>query len=90
MASGVITDKAAYTEWLKGCPLRKWMSINHVSILDAASRMGVSISIIQLWSKGVHFPSDDSLDKIAALMEVKPQSVKRAWRAWFAKRPGES
>lgn len=88
MASGVITNPKAYEDWTQSNPLRKWMRDNHVSIMDAAARMEVSISIIQLWSKGVHVPDEESMIKISALMDVDPKTVRRLWRVWMSKRPG--
>lgn len=90
MAKGVIVDQEAYRKWVDANPLRKWMRTNHVAIMDAASRMGVSISIIQLWSRGAHTPSPESMAKIAALTETDPKALSRSWKTWLGKRPGAS
>lgn len=73
-----------FREWVDRNPLRAWRRKNGVAIMDAASQMGVSMTIIQLWEKGVHVPSADNFDRLEALVG---STVARDWSKWFNAKP---
>ena len=76
--------KDEFHAWIEHNPLRVWRKENRVAIMDAASRLGVSMTIIQLWEKGVHIPSDENLTRLEAL--VGDRTV-QDWSDWYNAKP---
>lgn len=76
--------KTPWETWWNANPLRAWRKANGVAIMDAASSMGVSMTIVQLWEKGVHIPSDANFDRIDALVG---RSTAKKWSDWYNAKP---
>lgn len=81
-AAGV--DRKVFKAWVNECPLRVWRIDNEVPIMQAASNLGVSMTLIQLWERGVHVPSGDNMRKLVDLLG--PTTGKR-WAQWMNNRP---
>ena len=78
-------DRRAFDQWVAQNPLRAWRKANGVSIMEAAARLGASMTSVQLWEKGVNVPNDGNFAKIAVL--VRAAGVKRRWADWYNRKP---
>jgi transcriptional regulator with XRE-family HTH domain len=78
-----------FKQWVDQCPLRRWRySFSpHVSIMEAAARLGVSMTLIQLWERGVHIPSGENMCR---LQELIGTDTVAEWAEWFHTRPSRS
>lgn len=73
--------------WYGENPLRVWRARLGVSMMGAATLLGVGMSAVQSWEQGVHQPSEESIALLATTMGVKPTTLSRKWRRWYANRP---
>lgn len=65
-----------------GNPLRLWRLKHGVPMAAAAARIGVSGTILKEWEAGSVTPRPDRYERIAALMGVDPDALRRAWDRW--------
>jgi transcriptional regulator with XRE-family HTH domain len=82
-------DRAATQAWIDRNPLRAWrlaQQPKRLGILDTASRLGVGMSMIQMYERGVHKPGPKTAERLASLLG--PDWSDR-WDAWLASRPEE-
>lgn len=82
-------DREATKAWVNRNPLRAWrfaQQPKRLSILEAASRLGVGMSMIQMYERGVHKPGPKTADQIAAALGADWSD---RWDAWLASRPTE-
>ena len=77
-------DRRAFKRWMNDCPLRHWRDENDVTIMHAASVLGVSMTLIQLWERGVHLPNPDNMRKLETL--IGPGTAHR-WADWNNDKP---
>ena len=77
-------DRREFKRWMNGCPLRLWREEQDVTIMHAASLLGVSMTLIQLWERGVHLPNPDNMRKLETL--VGPGTPGR-WADWINNKP---
>lgn len=80
------TTATSYDAWVESNPLRTWRKAHDWSIMRLASQLRVSMTIIQLWEKGVHLPSDAN---IAAIERLCGAETVARWAAWWNERPDE-
>lgn len=78
------TTKDDFQVWVDQNPLRVWRAETGWSIMRTATTLGVSMTIIQLWEKGVHVPSEDNLARLQRLMG---DSAIRDWSNWYSSKP---
>lgn len=76
----------ALKEWVEANPLRRFRKENGITMMQAASMMGVGMSSVQLWEKGAQRPGEESLKKIGTL--VRDPKISETWQQWYAARPG--
>lgn len=77
-------SRRQFKDWVNENPLRVWRQHGEVSIMETASRLGVSMTLIQLWERGVHVPSEMNMTKLISLLG--PGTVER-WSEWYNRRP---
>jgi transcriptional regulator with XRE-family HTH domain len=80
--------RAARAAWTERNPLRAWR-LRHkpkLTILEAAGELGVGMSMVQMYEKGVHKPGP-SKDEVLTRLLGSDWSEK--WDAWLAKRPAD-
>ena len=87
-AAGVLPDasRTAFKEWVDTNPLRVWR-LSHdpkVSLLEAAQRLGVGMSMMQMYERGAHKPGRKVAGPIAELLGA---DWSEKWDAWYAQRP---
>lgn len=71
--------------WVESNPLRVWRKKNRMGVMQTATALGVSMTIIQLWERGTHIPSDENFDKLVALIGKR---IVRDWSNWYSSKPG--
>jgi len=79
-----------FWEWQQQCPLRVWRHAQrpHVSIIQAASQFGVSMTTIRLWELGTHPPGENAAhDSVSKLKRVLGEDFLTVWMAWLARKP---
>ena len=83
-----ITPEArkARKEWVDRNPLRAWRHSQdpRMSILETAELVGVGMSMIQMYEKGVHKPGKS---KDEALTRLLGKDWSKRWDAWLESRP---
>lgn len=86
MAQVPQAHRKAFRTWREECPLRKWRKSHEppITIVDAASMLGVSMTLIQLWEKGVHYPSPENMTKLVSILGAKTPGV---WASWLNQKP---
>jgi transcriptional regulator with XRE-family HTH domain len=80
-------DRDAIKAWVNDNPLRAWRHAQQprrLSILEAAELVGVGMSMIQMYERGVHKPGPSKTERLASLLG--PDWSER-WDAWLAARP---
>lgn len=79
-------SRAARKDWVDQNPIRAWR-LSHtpkLSILEAAERIGVGMSMVQMYERGVHKPGPDRND---ALTELLGKDWSKRWDKWIATKP---
>lgn len=71
--------------WIEENPLRRARGALGLSILDAASQLGVSPAAVQQWESGATTPAHEA--SWAALRSFVGATVERRWSDWLAARP---
>ena len=82
-----VTDRKAFKRWVNECPLRVWRLNEDVPILQTASALNKSMTIIQLWERGVHIPTPENMAGIARLTGVDVDKLTAAWLRWHDRKP---
>lgn len=80
-------DRDAVKEWVDRNPLRAWrlgQQPKRLSILEAAQRIGVGMSMVQMYERGVHKPGPR---KSEVLSRYLGSDWSDQWDAWLASRP---
>lgn len=80
-------DRDAVKAWVNSNPLRVWRFAHEprrLSILEAAELVGVGMSMIQMYERGVHKPGPSKTDRLASLLGTDWSD---RWDAWLAARP---
>lgn len=79
-------SRAQFKEWVDRNPLRTWRHAQDpkLSILESAERLGVGMSMVQMYERGVHKPGAKSADRFA---EYLGADWSDRWDAWLAARP---
>lgn len=79
-------DRDERQAWVDENPLRAWRHAQpkRVSILEAAERIGVGMSMVQMYERGVHKPGQKSADRLAKLLG---DDWSKRWDVWLANRP---
>jgi DNA-binding transcriptional regulator YiaG len=74
-----------HTAWVEANPLRDWRlrQTPKVTILEAASMLGVGMSMVQMYERGVHKPTEDRTN-IAAVLGT---DWSKTWDRWLAAKP---
>lgn len=73
----------SFSEWMERNPLRSWRKASGTSIMEAASRLGVSMTTIQLWERGVNVPTDENLQSLQGL--IGDDAMR--WADWWNGKP---
>lgn len=86
--AAVVTDadREERQAWIDRNPLRAWRHSQpkRVSILEAAERIGVGMSMVQMYERGVHKPGPSKAQAVAAVLG---SDWSDRWDAWLASRP---
>lgn len=79
-------DRDARKNWIDANPLRAWRHAHtpKLTILEAAGRIGVGSSMVQMYERGVHKPGPDRGPAIAALLGTDWST---RWDDWLAAEP---
>lgn len=77
-------ERSPFAEWMEENPLRRWRYENGCGVMETAARLGVSMTVIQLWERGVHVPRAYNLERIANLVG---EGTIEAWNDWIERRP---
>lgn len=79
-----IMTQEQFDAWVAENPLRKWRTENRSSMQLAAANIGVSISMIQWWERGVHTPQGENM---ATIVEMVGPGTQEAWINWLNSKP---
>lgn len=82
-----VADREAHQQWIERNPLRLWRNAQQpkrLSILEAAELLGVGMSMIQMYERGVHKPGAKSE---AAFATYLGSDWSKRWDKWLAERP---
>lgn len=79
-------SREALTAWVERNPLRTWRKTQtpKVTILEAASLLGVGMSMVQMYERGAHKPGPDRADAFAKVLGSDWSS---RWDEWSASKP---
>lgn len=79
-------SREAVKEWVARNPLRAWRLAQtpKVTILEAASLLGVGMSMVQMYERGAHKPGPD---RAAAFAKVLGSDWSSRWDDWLAAKP---
>ena len=77
-------SRAATTSWIDQNPLRAWRREQKATILETAGRLGVGMSMVQMYERGVHKPG---ADRAAAFEKLLGSDWSERWDRWLASRP---
>lgn len=79
--------RAAREAWIADNPLRSWRlsQTPKVTLSGAAELLGVGMSMIQMYERGLHKPSRD--DRGAILEQLLGADWSQRWDDWKAARP---
>lgn len=72
-------------EWTAANPLRVWRTQEGISMMQAASLLGVGMSTVQGWEAGSNFPSDENLVTLGRA--VGNPGIMADWQKWYGARP---
>lgn len=77
---------AAFAAWVEQNPIRVWRHSRdpHVPLHEAASRLGVGMSMIQMYERGVHRPGPSRKAQFAAVLG---ESWASDWDTWLKNKP---
>ena len=81
-------DRLSFDQWVDENPLRKWrlsQEPKKLSILEAAGRIGVGMSMVQMYEKGLHKPAKPEV--VARMASNLGTDWSADWDAWLARRP---
>lgn len=86
----VVTAKSrsARKDWIDRNPLRAWR-LKHdpkITILETAERVGVGMSMIQMYERGVHKPGPSKDDVLTRLLG---RGWSKQWDEWLASKPAD-
>ena len=81
MPTDIVTK---HKEWKRANPLRQWRNENGVTIHEAASMVGCSMTSIQLWESGGSMPTETHITQLEKL--IGPNTRTR-WDRWYGKNP---
>jgi transcriptional regulator with XRE-family HTH domain len=81
-----VADRQAHQKWIETNPLRAWRLSQDpkVTILEAAELLGVGMSMVQMYERGVHKPGSKATDGFATYLGA---DWSERWDAWLAERP---
>lgn len=81
-------SRSARKDWIDRNPLRAWRLAHDpkISILEAAERVGVGMSMIQMYERGVHKPGASKDDTLTKLLGADWSS---RWDKWLASKPSD-
>lgn len=79
----------AIRAWIEENPLRRWRRETNTTIMQAAVRMGVTITTIQKWEFGGMRPGPENLARMAGAMGQQEEALADAWDSWLSRRPQE-
>lgn len=79
-------DRKTWNQWIDQCPIRRYRQDQDppMSVMMAATFFGVSMTLIQLWERGVHVPSEQNMRK---LVDVLGPDTPKQWADWYNRRP---
>jgi transcriptional regulator with XRE-family HTH domain len=84
------TVKVEIKAWTEQNPLRAWrksQTAGKVTLMEAASTLGVNMLTIQLWENGSNRPNDDNFLKLGRLLGVDQDVIVALWDHWYSQRP---
>jgi DNA-binding XRE family transcriptional regulator len=75
-------------EWYSANPLRKWRNVDghRLTQMEIAHKIGVSRQTAADWEKGGVQPASDNLLKLAGMMAMKPETLRKLWATWYSSR----
>jgi hypothetical protein len=78
--------KTAEERWIDTGPIRAWRHSRTppIPLLTAAGRLGVGMSMMQMYERGIHKPR---ASKHATFAEVLGEDWSERWDEWLARRP---
>lgn len=84
----MMATMASMKEWQLQNPLRKWRAGQKLPRNAVAAMLDKSSYTVLCWEQGSYQPSPESIEEIAEMMEVKPETLQRRWNSWWASAPG--
>lgn len=76
-----------HKNWKRSNPLREWRTENGVTIHEAASIIGCSMTSVQLWESGSASPGPKYR---ARLTKIIGPNFERRWNAWEERNPSKN
>lgn len=83
--TNTMSDKRVWKDWIEDNPLRTFRKEREITVMEAATRLHISLSMIQMWERGVHFPSPENMAKIVAFTE--DPEIEQRWVTWKNSQP---
>jgi len=76
---------AELTAWLEQNPLRKFRKKNKLGLMEIAGLLGVGVSTVQTWEKGVTVPKSEKFKMLANLLNAP--DIEETWFKWLENKP---
>ncbi len=86
-ASEQVGVAEAHEAWVEQNPLRKWRKKAGLTQCAVACAIGRSTQGVRNHEYGSYFPTPESVEAIAKLMEVTAVTLQRRWDRWMKGRP---
>ncbi len=81
------TLKSRMEEWKEKNPLRQWRTDTGLTLHDASSLLTCGVSTIQVFEAGSREPNDEYIERMAKVMHVKGDVLRKQWSVWLSRRP---
>jgi len=73
-----------YDQWVETNPLRRWRHERGYSYMKACALIGVSMTVMQMWERGVNPPNPANMHR---LNTVVGKGTDVAWARWLERKP---
>ena len=79
--------KSQSQAWTERNPLRVWRTKQKLSQKQLGGLVTLSVTAVGNLECGSNLPSVWTLDRIALIMDLEPETLNRKWQTWMKSKP---